>query len=197
MVAGGPISWECKRQDIVVLSTVEAEFMAFSKATTQALWLLKYFDKIGLLLPKPLKIFTDNNGSISNSLNDKNHWCTKHIDVQHHFIKEHTKSGDVIFQYTPTSENIADILTKALPWDTLHKFVHRMGLNPRVTNTSVQGECWCGLTHKGFTPIVLLRHGILLSETRHTQLYNKSSSLTSPSVDHPLRCHLRLLRLLL
>ena len=73
MVAGGPISWECKRQDIVVLSTVEAEFMAFSKATTQALWLLKYFDKIGLLLPKPLKIFTDNNGSISNSLNDKNH----------------------------------------------------------------------------------------------------------------------------
>jgi len=37
MVAREPVSWECKRQDTVALSTVEAEFMVFSKATTQAL----------------------------------------------------------------------------------------------------------------------------------------------------------------
>jgi len=37
LVASGPISWEYKRQDTVALSTVEAEFMAFSKTTTQAL----------------------------------------------------------------------------------------------------------------------------------------------------------------
>jgi len=45
------------------------------------------------------------------------------MDVQHHFIKEYTKSGNVIFQYTPTTENVADILIKALPRDTLCKFV--------------------------------------------------------------------------
>ena len=33
MIAGEPISWECKRQDTVALFTVEAEFMVFSKAT--------------------------------------------------------------------------------------------------------------------------------------------------------------------
>jgi len=48
MVAGGLVSWETKRQDMVALSTVEAKFMAFSQATTQALWLLKYFEEIGL-----------------------------------------------------------------------------------------------------------------------------------------------------
>jgi len=42
VVAGGPVSWETKRQNTVALSTVEAEFMAFSWAITQALWLLKY-----------------------------------------------------------------------------------------------------------------------------------------------------------
>ena len=73
MVAGGPVSQECKRQDIVVLSTVEAEFMVFLKATTQALWLLKYFDKVGLSFTRPLKIFADNSSLISNSLNNKNH----------------------------------------------------------------------------------------------------------------------------
>jgi len=30
MVAGGPVSWETKRQDTVVLSTVEAKFIVFS-----------------------------------------------------------------------------------------------------------------------------------------------------------------------
>ena len=48
------------------------------------------------------------------------------MDVWHHFIKEHTKLGNIIFQYTPTTENVADILTKTLPKDTLHKFVCRM-----------------------------------------------------------------------
>jgi len=37
MVARRSVSWECKRQDTVALSTVEVEFMVFSKATTQAL----------------------------------------------------------------------------------------------------------------------------------------------------------------
>jgi len=65
MIARELISWECKRQDkIVALSMVKAEFMVFSKATTQALWLSKYFDKVS---------FADNSGSISNSLNDKNY----------------------------------------------------------------------------------------------------------------------------
>jgi len=73
LVAGGPVSWECKRQDTVVLSTVEAEFMAFSKATTQALWISKYFDKVGLPVNKPLTICADNSGSIANSTTDKNH----------------------------------------------------------------------------------------------------------------------------
>jgi len=73
MVAGELVSWKCKRQDTIVLSTVEAEFMVFLKATTQALWLLKYFNKVGLSVIRPLKIFADNSSSISNSLNNKNH----------------------------------------------------------------------------------------------------------------------------
>jgi len=59
------------------------------------------------------------------------------MDVQHHFIKEHTKSSKVIFQYTPTTENVADILTKALPRDTLCKFLCRIGLNQRTMSASV------------------------------------------------------------
>jgi len=37
IVAGDPISWGCKRQDTMALSTVEAEFMVFLRVTIQAL----------------------------------------------------------------------------------------------------------------------------------------------------------------
>jgi len=52
---------------------VETEFMVFSKATTQALWLSKYFDEVELPITRLLKVFTDNSRSIFNSLNNKNH----------------------------------------------------------------------------------------------------------------------------
>jgi len=81
MVAGGPVLWKTKRQDTVALSTVEAEFMAFSQVTTQAIWIAKYFEKIKLPMIKPIVIYMDNNGAILNSTNDKNHCQTKYIDV--------------------------------------------------------------------------------------------------------------------
>jgi len=57
--------------------------------------MMKYFDEIGLPLSKPLGINADNNGSIANSVNDRNHRRTEHIDVQHHFVKDRTKNGDI------------------------------------------------------------------------------------------------------
>jgi len=63
--------------------------------------------------------------------------CSHSTRSWHHFIKEHTKLGNITFQYIPTTENIADILTKALPQDTLCKFIYRIGLNLRVANMSV------------------------------------------------------------
>jgi len=47
--------------------------MAFSKATTQALWLSKYFDEVELSINKLFTIYANNSSSIANSLNDKNY----------------------------------------------------------------------------------------------------------------------------
>jgi len=73
VVVGGPISWKSKHQEIVALSTVKAKYIVFSQATIQAIWLSKFFDEIGLLFKGPVVINADNNGIISNSLNNKNH----------------------------------------------------------------------------------------------------------------------------
>ena len=44
-VGGGLVSWASKCQETVALSTVEAEYMAFTQATQQALWLTNLWRK--------------------------------------------------------------------------------------------------------------------------------------------------------
>ena len=38
-IDGGPISWQAKSQSVVTLSTLEAEYIAASDATREAIWL--------------------------------------------------------------------------------------------------------------------------------------------------------------
>ena len=140
MVAGELVSWETKRQDMVALLTVEVEFMAFSQATTQALWLLKYFEEIGLPVTQPVTIHANNNGAIALSTNDKNHQCTKHIDVCYHFVKEHTEANKVNFKYIPSALNMADFLTKPLLRDAIQKTIAALDLGPQPLDAAVQGE---------------------------------------------------------
>ena len=124
-----------------MLSTVEAKYIGFLRATTQALWISKYLNKIRLSISKPIVIFTDNNRSISYSLNNKNHCRTKYIDVQYHFVKDHVKSGDVVFQYIPTSNNIVNLFTKSLSRDRIQQFTAKLHLPLETKSMLDQGKC--------------------------------------------------------
>ena len=148
IVARGPVSWEYKCQATVALSTVEAEYMEFSRATTQAIWLAKFFDKIELPTTALIHIYADNMGSIANTVHGKNHRRMKHIDVKHHFIKEHVELDMVAFEYTPSNENLADLFIKPLSQDALQNIITNLGLIPRKMNTLVQREYCNELTQQ-------------------------------------------------
>jgi hypothetical protein len=127
-VAGGPISWASKRQDTVALSTVEAEYMAFTRASQQAMWISKSLSEVGLDQELPMNILTDNQGAIANTQNYKNHRRTKHIRVKYHFVKERVEAGEVSFTYIPSAENLADILTKPVAREAVLRCCKGIGL---------------------------------------------------------------------
>ncbi|RAN68450.1 hypothetical protein B5P42_31440, partial [Bacillus sp. SRB_331] len=56
----------------------------------------------------------DDQGAIFLENNRSSKSRTKHIDVRHHFIREKVEEGRIMVKYCPTSEMVADILTKPL-----------------------------------------------------------------------------------
>jgi methyl coenzyme M reductase subunit D len=47
--------------------------------------------------------------------NPMQHARTKHIDVQHHFVRKRVENGEVTFEYYSTEDMVANVLMKALP----------------------------------------------------------------------------------
>jgi len=92
--------------------------MALTQATKEVIWLRfllsEILDRQYKKLPS-ITIFADNQGCIALAHNPEYHACTRHIDIQHHFVREKVDGGEVSLEYTPTGAMVADCLTKALP----------------------------------------------------------------------------------
>jgi hypothetical protein len=127
-VGVGAISWNCKRQPTIALSTTEAEYMATSQCTKEAIWLRKLLADVGFVQEGATSVMCDNQGCIALAKNPTHHSRTKHIDIQHHFIRERLESGEICLKYCPTQEMVADVLTKALAKERHQKLTRSMGL---------------------------------------------------------------------
>jgi hypothetical protein len=132
MLAGGPVFWMSKRQDVVALSTTEAEYIAYGKGAQQAKWIHNFMNEIGYPSPLPSQLFADNMGAIAISENPKFHQRVKHIDIRFHFLRDLVEAGEVKINYVPSEENLADILTKPLGTTLHRRIVELMGMKDGV-----------------------------------------------------------------
>ncbi|KAJ4807357.1 polyprotein [Rhynchospora pubera] len=115
VLGSSPISWKCKKQPTVALSSTEAEYVAVCCAACQAVWLSRILEDFGNKQEGAVKIKCDNRSTIAMCKNPICHGRSKHIDIKHHFIRELVANGTIELEYVPTAEQKADILTKALP----------------------------------------------------------------------------------
>eukprot|EP00253_Pinus_taeda_P033991 PITA_33991 len=77
---GGAVSWMSKKQSVVALSTIEAEYMAATHASKEAVWLQILCSSMGLV-QETTKIDCDGQSVIFLANNPTYHSKTKHIDV--------------------------------------------------------------------------------------------------------------------
>jgi hypothetical protein len=129
IMAGGPTFWMSKRQDVVALSTTEAEYIALAKGAQQARWTHHFLSEIGHPEPLPSQLRANNRGSIVISENPKFHSRVKHIDIRYHYLRDSVESGDIKVEYVSTEDNPADLLTKLLGPLMHRKKVQLIGLS--------------------------------------------------------------------
>ena len=80
-IGNSAVSWSSKMQATVAKSTTEAEYIALSQATQEAVWLRCLLFDLGYSTDSPTSIYEDNQGAIELSKNQKFHNRTKNIDV--------------------------------------------------------------------------------------------------------------------
>lgn len=125
ILAGGPVSWKSKKQTCVSLSTAEAEYVALASASQEAIWIGKLLDQLGERITF-VTILDDSQSAIAMTKNVQYHGRAKHIDIKYHFIRQQIEAKTVKLQYCPTSEMIADILTKGLSREQHNKLMKLM-----------------------------------------------------------------------
>eukprot|EP00253_Pinus_taeda_P035702 PITA_35702 len=143
--------------------------MAASLASFEAIWLRKMlFGLFGQPL-RPSVIYCDNQSCIKLTEDPVFHGRSKHIGIRYHFIRDYVQKGVVMLEYISTDKQVADILTKALPWGKHVYFRDKMGVIERrrareqgrfldIEQRCINSE-WC--CSNGFSAVVYQQRVVL------------------------------------
>jgi hypothetical protein len=107
------VSWSSKKQTSVALSTAKTEYVAVGQCCAQLLWMRQTLRDFGYNLSK-VSLLCDNESVIRMADNPVEHSRTKHIDIRHHFLRDHQQKGDIKVYHVSTENQLADIFTKPL-----------------------------------------------------------------------------------
>ena len=94
--------------------TCEAEYMALSLAVKELIWLYMVLRSMGVKIDKPCVVYEDNTAATKIANNVTAIKRTKHIDVRHHFLREHVDLGNITIVQVSTKDQLADFMTKVL-----------------------------------------------------------------------------------
>lgn len=128
-LGSGAISWQTKKQNVVALSSAEAEYISLSMAGCQALWLRGILVTLGKYQINATKLFCDNKSAIALSKNPVFHGKSKHIRIKYHFIRELVANKDVEVCFCGTKDQLADVFTKALQVGNFNRLKKNLGVS--------------------------------------------------------------------
>lgn len=100
---------------------LEAEYIACSEATREARWLIQLHKDVTGQTIQPT-IYCDNQGVLKTLESGGIQTRTKHLDIRYHNSHSLHTMGILHSAYIHTSQNIIDLLTKALSVDKYRGF---------------------------------------------------------------------------
>jgi len=103
-----------------------------SQAASEITWLVRLLEELGVTSLKHVTLF-------SHWSQSRFHERTKHIEIDCHFTRDKGLEGLLQLSYLPTSEQLADVLTKSLPSSQHRYLLSKLGMVPCPPHTSLRG----------------------------------------------------------
>ena len=70
----------------------------------------------------------DNTSAINLSKNPILHSCAKHVDIRHHFLRNHMQKSDIMLEFVCTENQLADIFTMPLCDERFSTIRRKLGM---------------------------------------------------------------------
>lgn len=108
--------------------------------TAEVVWVTNLYKELGVTLIEPTLIHCDNKSALQIAANPVFHECTKHIEIDCHFIREKIQKGLIKTIYVNTKDQQADLLTKALGRTQHDSLMNKLGLLNLFNTSSLRGS---------------------------------------------------------
>lgn len=101
----------------------------------ELLWLVGLFIDLGFSIQDLMNLYCDKKTAIRIAHNLMQHDKTKHVEVHHHFIKDHLQLGHICTPFVRTNNQLADIFTKGLSSTHFLSIISNLGMQDLYSPT--------------------------------------------------------------
>mmetsp|Transcript_62060 Transcript_62060/g.128458 ORF Transcript_62060/g.128458 Transcript_62060/m.128458 type:complete len:483 (-) Transcript_62060:314-1762(-) len=115
LLNGAAVSWQSVRQQVVALSSAEAEYYAASVAGTDVQYIRRLAEELGFPQDGPTILYEDNMACIYMSESAAMYHKARHIDTRVYHLRELCSGGLLKLVKVESAKQVADSLTKPTP----------------------------------------------------------------------------------
>ena len=121
-------SWKCKKQIVVLRSSVESEYRAMTQSVCEIMCICQLLMEVGIKTSVPAKLWCDNKVSMHIASNPIFHERTKHVEIDCHFVREKIQLGLIFIGYVKTRKQLEDIFTNPFSGDRVSYLCNKLDM---------------------------------------------------------------------
>ncbi|GJT73409.1 ribonuclease H-like domain-containing protein [Tanacetum coccineum] len=129
------LSWSSKRQHTLSCSSAEAKYRGVVNVVAETAWIRNLLRELQAPLFTATLVYCDNVSVVYMSANPIQHQCTKHIEIDIHFVQDKVATGLVRVLHVPSRYQYADIFTKGLPYPLFVDFLSSLSVRSPPAQT--------------------------------------------------------------